>query len=59
MSHSGEQERYWDEMVELKAQLEYLRLYWLESERFDKFIKGFLFVISTEGIAAWTVWDSV
>lgn len=53
------QQRYWNELTQLKAHVEYFRLHQFESEKFDRGIKIFLALAASGGIAAWAVWDEL
>jgi len=50
------QGQYWTEMVEIRAQQNYLVLYQLSSERWELGIKIFLALMSSGAIGAWAIW---
>jgi len=50
------QERYWNLLTELKAQVVYLHAYAASDEFIDKAINIFLAIGSSSSIAAWAVW---
>lgn len=50
------QERYWNLLKELKAQVAYLHGYAASDEFLDKSINIFLAITSATSIAAWAVW---
>jgi hypothetical protein len=52
----GIQQRYWTEVVQLKAQAYYLDAYYLDSERKDGALKIFLAITSSSSIGAWIIW---
>lgn len=53
---SALQQRFWNELTQLRGQIEYLNLYELHCERADRAIKIFLAVAASGSIAAWAVW---
>lgn len=53
---SPQQERFWNELKVARGQIEYLSLYELRLERYDRFVKIFLAFTSSGSIAAWAVW---
>lgn len=50
------QERYWNLLKELKAQVVYLHSYAASDEFKDKSINVFLAIASSSSIAAWAIW---
>jgi hypothetical protein len=53
---STQQLRFWNELTQLRGQIDYLCLYQLSCERVDRSLKMFLAVASSGSIAAWAVW---
>jgi len=53
---SPQQQRFWNELTQLRGVIEYLCLYELSCERIDRGIKIFLAVTSSGSIAAWAIW---
>jgi hypothetical protein len=51
------QQRYWNQLKELKVHVIYLHLYAAHSEWWDKAINIFLAITSTSSIAAWAIWQ--
>src|SRR6185503_2278756 len=51
--------RYWKELTQLRAQIEYLNLYGSRSEYMDNGLVIFLAITSSGSIAAWAVWHQV
>lgn len=50
------QEKYWQELYDLKVHVTYLEIYLLGTEKIDKFINAFLAVTSSASIAGWVIW---
>ena len=50
------QERYWQELYDLKVHTTYLEIYLLKTEKIDKIINAFLAVTSSASIAGWIIW---
>ncbi len=50
------QQRFWSELVQLKAQACYLNAYHIDSERKSTAVKVFLAVASSSSIGAWVIW---
>ena len=57
MNNFEYQERYWSELKEHLGQIEFSRMYLIQSERYDTWIKGFLAVVSSGAIAGWAIWQ--
>jgi hypothetical protein len=53
---SAQQLRFWNELTQLRGQIEFLRLLHRECERVDRILKMFLAVTSSGSIAAWAIW---
>jgi len=53
---SEEQERYWQELYDLKVHVSYLEIHLLNSESIDKKINIFLSIASSGSIASWAIW---
>ena len=51
------QQRYWNNLKELKTHVIYLHNYAAQSEWWDKAINIFLAITSSSSIAAWAVWQ--
>ena len=51
------QEKYWTEMVQLKAHVLYLDEYLVRTERMDRTISMFLAIASSASIGTWAVWQ--
>jgi hypothetical protein len=50
------QDRYWQELYELKVHTSYLSIYLLKTEKIDTTINAFLAVASSGSIAGWAMW---
>ncbi len=50
------QERYWQELYDLKVHVTYLEIYLLGTEKIDKYINAFLAIASSASIAGWVIW---
>ncbi|MEJ2498874.1 MAG: hypothetical protein P8Y49_05730 [Sulfurovaceae bacterium] len=50
------QERYWQELYDLKVHVTYLEVYLMGTEKIDKLINAFLAVASSASIAGWVIW---
>ena len=50
------QERYWQELYDLKVHATYLEIYLLKTEKIDKIVNAFLAVASSGSIAGWAIW---
>ncbi len=50
------QERYWQELYDLKVHVTYLEIYLLGTEKIDKCINAFLAITSSASIAGWVIW---
>jgi hypothetical protein len=53
---STQQVRFWKELVQLRAHIDYLSLYRLQCDKVDRGISMLLAVASSGSIAAWAVW---
>ena len=51
-----EQERYWQELYDLKVHTSYLEIHLSNSESIDKNINIFLSIASSGSIASWAIW---
>ena len=51
------QQRYWNQLKELKTHVIYLHYYAARSEKWDKSVNIFLAVTSSSSIAAWAIWQ--
>jgi hypothetical protein len=54
-----QKERYWTELVQLKAQAFYLHSYHLECEKVEGYLKMFLALTSSGSIAGWAIWQTL
>lgn len=59
MTPFTQQERYWAELVQLKAQASYLNAYQLQCEKCDNGLKVFLAITSSSSIASWAIWSEL
>ena len=50
------QERYWQEIYDLKVHVTYLEIYLAHTEKIDKYINAFLTISSSSSIAGWVIW---
>lgn len=50
------QERYWQELYDIKVHVNYLEIYLLNTEKIDKCINAFLAIASSSSIAGWAIW---
>ncbi|KGK42723.1 hypothetical protein LH51_04740 [Nitrincola sp. A-D6] len=50
------QNRYWNQLKELKVHVFYLQNYAVQQQQYDQWINIFLAVTSSTSIAAWAVW---
>jgi len=57
MTPFSQQQRYWAELVQLKAQASYLNAYHLECEKCDNALKMILAIASNSSIATWAIWQ--
>ena len=53
---SPQQQRFWNEVKQLRGHIVYLCLYEIRLERLDRCVKIFLAFTSSGSIAAWAVW---
>lgn len=53
---SMQQVRFWRELVQLRAHIDYLSLYRLQCDKINRGISMFLAVAASGSIAAWAVW---
>ena len=51
------QRRYWNDFVDLQTHSEYLFLYQVDSEKWDRRLSVFLACTSSGSIGAWAIWD--
>ncbi|MBW1616582.1 MAG: hypothetical protein JRJ49_08645 [Deltaproteobacteria bacterium] len=51
------QDRYWRELYQLRAHVNYLELYMEQSEFIDKSVNMFLAVTSSSSICGWAIWN--
>ena len=52
-----QQARYWKELTQLRAHIEYLQLYSSRAEQFDNRLSIILAVTSSGSIAGWAIWS--
>lgn len=57
MNPHRSQVQYWNELTGIKADIEFLHLYLIESSRIDSFVKILLALASSGGIAGWAIWE--
>jgi hypothetical protein len=53
---TAQQLRFWNELAQLRGQLEFLCLLQRECERIDRSLKMFLAIAASGSIAAWAIW---
>jgi hypothetical protein len=53
---SAQQDRFWRELVQLRAHIDYLSLYRLQCDKINRGIEMFAAIASSGSIAAWAVW---
>ena len=51
------QEKYWEDMTQIKFRIYYFESYFHETSLIDKFISGFLAVAASASIGGWVVWE--
>jgi hypothetical protein len=54
-----QQARYWKELTQFRAHIEYLQLYSARAEQFDNRLSIILAVTSNGSIAGWAIWSQV
>jgi len=50
------QEKYWQELYDIKVHTVYIEIYLLNTEKTDKTINSFLAIVSSGSIASWAIW---
>jgi len=50
------QEKYLQELYDLKVHTAYQEIYLLKSENIDKYLNGFLAIVSSSSIGGWALW---
>ena len=51
------QQRFWVELIELKAHIYYLESFYLQAVRIETALETFLAVVSNASIAGWVIWS--
>jgi len=50
------QEKYWQELYDLKVHTTYFEIYLLQTEKINTYINAFLAITSSSSIASWVIW---
>src|SRR6266571_5941537 len=53
------QERYWNELYQLKVHVNYVELHLRKAELIDRAMKVFLAFVSSGSIGAWVIWKDL
>ena len=53
------QEKYWEDMTQLKFKVYYFESYFHETSLIDKCLSGFLSITASAGIGGWVIWEEL